>query len=417
MKFENHRLENGLTIVAECNPSAHSTALGFFVNTGARDETDEVAGVSHFLEHMIFKGTPRRSADDVNREFDEMGAHYNAYTSEEHTVYYASVLPEHQSGCVELLGDLLRPSLRAEDFDMEKKVIREEIKMYLDQPPYGMDDRVKRLCFGDHPIARSVLGDDDTIAALSPEQMRSYFDTHYAPETITLAAAGNVDFESLVQQAEQACGGWRPSSAIRPAVEAVGGRVFESVRVDAATQQYALWLAPGPDAASPDRYAAKLLATILGDDSGSRMYWELVDPGLVESCSLGHYEYDGVGMYYTWLACSPDEVEANLARLQKLLQDAEQYGVSAEELEQARNKVKSRVVLGSERPRARLFSVGVGWMQGRGYRSTADDLAAVDTVTVDDLRRLLKEWPPSAGSVVTVGPREGVASPEGFPAP
>src|SRR5512141_930133 len=129
MELLKHTLPNGLEIVAECNGAAYSTALGFFVNTGARDENDAIAGVSHFLEHMVFKGTPTRSADDVNREFDEMGAHYNAFTNEENTVFYATVLPEHQDHAVGLLADILRPSLRQDDFNTEKQVILEEIQM------------------------------------------------------------------------------------------------------------------------------------------------------------------------------------------------------------------------------------------------------------------------------------------------
>ncbi len=128
MEFLTHTLPNGLEIVAECNGEAHSTALGFFVKTGARDENDATAGVSHFLEHMAFKGTPSRSADDVNREFDEMGAHYNAFTNEETTGFYAAVLPEHQGRAVDLLADILRPSLRTEYFNVEKQVILEEIR-------------------------------------------------------------------------------------------------------------------------------------------------------------------------------------------------------------------------------------------------------------------------------------------------
>ncbi|MEM6799489.1 MAG: pitrilysin family protein [Planctomycetota bacterium] len=411
MEFRRHTLANGLDIVAECNPSAHSSAMGFFVRTGSRDETDEVAGVSHFLEHMMFKGTPRRSADDVNREFDEIGAHYNAYTSEEHTVYYASVLPEHQAACVDLLGDILRPSLREEDFEMEKKVILEEIQMYLDQPPYGMDDHVKQLCFGDHPIVRSVLGTAESVGALTAEQMREYFEARYEPSTITLAAAGDVDFEALVAQAEEACGGWRANGASRTDVSAAPASRFEAVNNQAATQQYALWLTQGPDAADPDRYAAKLLATAIGDDSGSRMYWELVDPGLVESCSLGHYEYEGVGMFYTWMSCAPDDIQPHLDRLHALLIDAQDRDLSAEELNQARNKVKSRVVLGNERPRSRLFSVGGNWVQRREYRSTRDDLRELDEVTVADTRRVLDRFPLTGGAVVTVGPCEAVAAP------
>src|SRR5260370_36685145 len=148
MRFVKTRLGNGLEIVAECNDEAHSSALGFFVQTGARDETADVAGVSHFLEHMMFKGTATRSADDVNREFDEMGAHYNAFTSEEKTVYYAAVLPEYQRPALALLRDILRPSLRDEGFDTEKKVIIAEIRMSADQPPFGADAHFRAPPFG-----------------------------------------------------------------------------------------------------------------------------------------------------------------------------------------------------------------------------------------------------------------------------
>ncbi|MEM6328880.1 MAG: pitrilysin family protein [Planctomycetota bacterium] len=414
MEFRHHKLENGLEIVAECNPRAHSSALGFFVCAGSRDEADEVAGVSHFLEHMAFKGTPRRTAEDVNREFDELGAHYNAYTSEEHTVYYASVLPEHQAACVDLLGDILRPSLREEDFEMEKKVILEEIQMYLDQPPYGMDDRVKQLCFGDHPVVRSVLGSAQSIEALTADQMRGYFQTRYSPGAITLAAAGKIDFDGLVEQAQQACGGWQPCDTQRASPPPGEATRFQAVANDAATQQYVLWLTEGPDAADADRYAAKLLATAVGDDSGSRMYWELVDPGVVESCSLGHYEYEGVGMFYTWMAGAAADIEPNLERLQGVMLDAQQRDLTQQELDRARNKVRSRVVLGSERPRSRLFSVGGNWVQRREYRSTADDVEQLNAVTIADTRRVLDRFPLCRGAMITVGPSDDVRPPKGF---
>src|SRR6478752_6333652 len=134
MEFRKHRLDNGLEIIAETNADAHSMSVAFIVRTGSRDETDNVAGVSHFLEHMCFKGTARRSADDVNREFDEIGAQYNAFTSEENTVYYGAVLPEYQRRVVDLLTDMLRPALRQDDFDVEKNVILEEIALYKDRP-------------------------------------------------------------------------------------------------------------------------------------------------------------------------------------------------------------------------------------------------------------------------------------------
>ncbi len=408
MQFRSHRLANGLEIVAECNPAAHTMGVGFFVRTGSRDEATELAGISHFLEHMAFKGTPRRSAEDVNREFDEIGAHYNAFTSEESTVYYASLLPEYQSHALDILADIMRPSLRESDFEMEKKVIVEEIQMYLDQPPYGMDDRIKQLCFGSHPIANSVIGSEASVTALVPEQMLHYHRDRYSADNLFIAAAGNVDFDALVTQAEQLCGEWEPTGASRATPPVVMEPAVEVKPHAVSTQQYVLLLRDAPAAEHADRFAAKLLTTIVGDDSGSRMYWDLVDSGLVESASLGHYEYQGLGMFYTWLACEPDDMVDNLSRLQQLFEAVERSGIGDEELAQAKNKLKARVVLGNERPRSRLFNVGGNWLQRREYRSLTDDLESVDSVTVADIMSVLEKFPLSKHATVTVGPLESV---------
>jgi predicted Zn-dependent peptidase len=412
MEFRHKRLDNGLDIIAETNDDAHSLSVAYIVRTGSRDETDEVAGVSHFLEHMCFKGTPQRSADDVNREFDEIGAHYNAFTSEECTAYYASVLPEYQEASVDILADILRPSLRPDDFGMEKKVILEEIQMYLDQPPFGMDDRIKQLHMGHHPLAKSVLGTSQSVSDLSPKQMREYFELRYGADNVFVAAAGKVDFDALVEQVAQRCASWKSHGARREIPQANSETRFEVVHRPTATQQYVLQLADAPASEDADRYAAKLLATIVGDDSGSRMYWELTDSGLAETATLGHYEYLGAGMFYTWLACEPEMVEENLKRLCGIYRQVEMDGVTEEELRQAKNKVKARVVLGSERPQNRLFNVGGNWLQRREYRTVADDLAALDEVSVESVRAVLERFPFSRGTTITVGPREKVRQPE-----
>jgi predicted Zn-dependent peptidase len=406
VKFRSHTLDNGLEIVAECNDAAHSVGLGFFVRTGARDETDEVAGVSHFLEHMVFKGTPRRSADDVNREFDELGAHYNAFTSEENTVYYASVLPEYQEPVIDILADIMRPILRADDFNMEKKVIIEEIQMYADQPPFGMDDKIKEFHYGKHPLARSVLGTEETVGGLAVDQMRDYFESRYAPNNMFVAAAGKVDFDALVKQVETRCGKWATSSASRNAPASQSQSSFHLVTRASSAQQYILQIADAPAAEDDRRFAAKLLATIFGDDSGSRLYWELVDPGLVESASLGHYEYQGAGMYFSWLSCNPEDAKENFARMAELQEMTEREGLTEQELHQAKSKVKSRVVLGSERPRNRLFNVGGNWLQRHEYRSVADDLKSLDSVTLNEVQRVLAEFPLTRHTTVTIGPLE-----------
>jgi predicted Zn-dependent peptidase len=404
VEFRKHKLPNGLEILAEVNDDAYSESVGFFVRTGSRDETDDVAGVSHFLEHMCFKGTPRRTADDVNREFDEIGAHYNAFTSEECTVYYASVLPEYQEASIDLLADIMRPSLRQEDFDMEKKVILEEIQMYLDQPPFGMDDRIKEIHLGKHPLAKSVLGTSASITDLAREKMEQYFASRYSPGNVFVAASGKVDFDALVEQVAARCGEWQPQPAPRDVPRAASTKCFELVERPTTTQEYVLQLSDAPASEDEDRYAAKLLATIVGDDSGSRMYWELTESGHAESASLGHYEYQGLGMFYTWLACEPELTDDNLARLDAIYQAVESNGVSETELRQAKNKVKARVVLSSERPRSRLFNVGGNWLQRREYRTVAMDLESLEKVSVDDIVAVLKKYPLSNCSTITVGP-------------
>ncbi len=404
MEFRKTTLDNGLEIVAECNADASSTALGFFVKTGSRDETDEVAGVSHFLEHMVFKGTPKRSAADVNREFDEMGAHYNAFTNEENTVFYAAVLPEYQGRTVELLGDILRPSLREDDFDTEKQVIIEEIRMYEDQPPFGADEKSRAAHYGEHPLARSVLGTVQSITDLTAKAMREYFQRRYSPGNIALVSCGKVDFEGLVAAAQETCGGWQPVETGRqtPPVKSCGG--VHVIQNEIATQEYAIQLADGPAAADDDRYAAKLLATVLGDDTGSRLYWELVDPGLAEQASLSHYEYDGAGLFMTYLSCAPELIARNLALVGDIYKQAQDEGISEDELRQAKSKVCSRVVLSGERPRGRLFSVGGDWIQRSEYRTIRNDLDDVAALGLDEVAAVLAKYDLTKNTTVTIGP-------------
>ena len=247
MEFCKHKLPNGLEVVAECNGRAHSTALGFFVRTGARDETDAVAGGSHFLEHMVFKGTATQTADEVNGRFDELGADYNAWTGKENTTYHAIVLPEYQNEIIELWADLMRPALREDDFDTEKQVIIEEIRMYADQPPFTADEKCEQSHYGKHPLGNSVLGTVESIRDLTVEAMGSYFRQRYSPSNITLAGCGRVDFDGLVDRAERSCGHWERFEAGRRRERPVFHQAFHVVCREAAVQQYALSLAHGRD--------------------------------------------------------------------------------------------------------------------------------------------------------------------------
>ncbi|MFM7109480.1 MAG: M16 family metallopeptidase, partial [Planctomycetaceae bacterium] len=404
------RLANGLDVVAEVSATAVSTSLGFFVATGARDETDAEQGVSHFLEHMVFKGGDGLSGDQINRRFDAMGAAANAFTSEEDTVFYATVLPERQGEAVELLALMMRPGLAAADFDTEKLVIQEEIRMYDDQPPFGADDRCRAAYFGAHPLARSVLGTVESIGGMPVEAMRDYHRRRYGPGTMVLAASGAVDFAALVESARRLCGDWDPRPASPrivpvPAGPACGDAVERIVR-PSATLAYATRFTPGPAEDHADRFAAKLLATVLGDGSGSRLYWEVVDSGAAEQATLHHHEFLDAGLFVTQLSCDAADAAGLLDRIRGVYAAAARDGIGPREFEQARNKLAARVVLGGERPRRRLFEVGGEWIHRGEYRSVADSLAIVESLTRDDLARVLATWN-LAGPAATV-----VAGPE-----
>jgi predicted Zn-dependent peptidase len=414
MQFLRETLDNGLEVVAECSEGAVSTSVGFFVGAGARDETDALSGVSHFLEHMTFKGTADLSADEINRRFDQMGASANAFTSEEDTVYYAAVLPTHQHDAVDLLGRMMRPALREEDFDTEKLVILEEIRMYDDQPPFGADDRCRAAFFGGHPLARSVLGSVESIEQLPVTAMRHYHRHRYAPGNLVLAASGAVDFPALVESAKRLCGDWEPGTSAdrrHPSAGLPAASTTEQIVRPAAALEYVIRMSAGPSADDEARWAAKMLAIVLGDDSGSRLYWELVDSGAAEHASVHHHDFLDAGLFGTQLSCDAEDAEPLMEQILDIYRTAATGGISRDEWERARNKLSSRVVLAGERPRRRLFAVGLEWAHERVYRSVADDLRIVESVTLEGLHDVLARWPlDGPAATVFAGPGEASIS-------
>jgi len=404
MQFHQTTLPNGLEVVAELNDDAYSVAFGFYVKTGARDETTAVSGVSHFLEHMAFKGTEKFSAEDVNRIFDEYGADYNAMTGEESTIFYSSVLPEYLPQTFELQSSILFPTLRQDDFDMEKKVILEEIGMYEDQPSSVAYDRAMQLHFDGHDLGRSVLGTSASVSALTSEQMRTYHAEHYRAGNIVLAVAGNTDWNTVLDLAKQHCGHWPAGVDTRQIHTPKPVSQAQYILKDHCQQEQIIQLASAPTCTDPRRYAAELLTVIVGDDTNSRLYWELVDPGLAESAECGYYEFEGAGTYLTFLNGPPESTQENIDRIARLYDAVNADGVTEDELEQAKNKIATRIVLRGERPMGRLSSLGGNWLARREYRTIEDDLQTLRNVSVRDIRELVREYPLLQTTTVGVGP-------------
>jgi len=412
MRFHQTVLDNGLQVIAELNDQARSVASGFFVKAGSRDESPELAGVSHFLEHMIFKGTPNRDALAVNRDFDRVGAKHNAQTSEEDTFYHVTCLPEYLPKSFDILSDIMRPSLREDDFETEKKVIIEEIRMYLDNPMSVAYDAAKAAHFGPHPLGQSIIGTVDSITSLTIDQMRAYYAKKYSPANIVLAFAGKTDWDEVVALAKSHCSGWEGPSTERQAVAPKGTGAFEALLRAEDNQQTVIGVADAPPLEDDDRFAAQLLATVLGDHTGSRLYWELVDPGHADGAEVSYQDYNKAGTYYTFLSCEPEETQTNLARVVDVYRKAMAKGITEEELTQAKNKVLARSVLRSERPMGRLASLGFLWTYRREYMPVDRELELFGQVTLKDIQRVLKTWPLLPMTVVSVGPTTDVHPPK-----
>lgn len=406
MQFHQKQLSNGLQIIGETKPAAHSAAIGFFVRTGSRDEQLDESGVSHFLEHMAFKGDDKYSADDVNRIFDELGASYNASTSEEVTFYYASILPEYLDQTFDLLTRMMRPSLREEDFDMEKQVILEEIGMYEDMPGFAIYDEAMSIHFKGHPLGQSILGSSESIRDLKVEQMLSYHEKRYGASNLILTATGNFDWDHLVSLAEKHCGSWNAGVPGRDNSEAKPQLTDRWMTRPGMNQQHLMQMASAPSSSNELRFAAEMVAAIVGDDSSGRLYWDLVETGLAETAELSFNDYDGSGTWATYLCCDPSRSQKNLDRVKEIYEEFNQQGPTSEELEQARNKVASRIVLSSERPMGRLVALGGNWLYRNEYRSVADDLETLKSLTIEDVHQLLKEYPLNQTTTVGLGPVE-----------
>jgi predicted Zn-dependent peptidase len=404
MNFDRTQLENGLTLLGERNPGAKSMAAGYFVRTGSRDETAEISGVSHFLEHMMFKGSDRRTGEDVNREFDEMGARYNAFTSEENTVYYGAVLPEFQPRVLDLLSDLMRPTLRSEDFDMEKNVILEEIARYQDRPSFTVMDVAREVFFAGHPLGNSVLGTTGSIQALARDQMAAYFDRRYAANNLSLVLSGNYDWDAAVAQVCELTASWNAADAGRELAEPRPQFPVRVITNDKFNRAHLEFVAPGVAAQSPDRFPAEVVAEVLGAGEGSRLFWALVDPGLAEAARLGHSEEDGAGAFMAYVSCDPDRAQEVVDKVREVLATATREGLRPEEVERARRKLASAIVLQGETPFGRLLQVGFDWQYRREMVPIGQTIDGYLAVTTEAANALLSRGLFDRLALVALGP-------------
>jgi predicted Zn-dependent peptidase len=409
-EFYQERLPNGLQIVGQRMPDLESVSVCFFARTGARDEHDPaIYGVSHFLEHMVFKGTASRDAEQITLDFNRMGAEFNAYTSVEQTVYYARVLGQYLPNAVDLLSDMMRPRLDGGDFALERNVILEEIARSEDVPSSQAYRRMMQTYFAGHALGHDVLGTKESIGNLQVEQMRDYHARRYAANNLVFAIAGNFDWQKTLDLVQRACGDWTSGEEGRQA-EAYAPKASREVITKDKLKQQIMLLAWPTVSVQDDNYAMDLAAMALGDGSGSRMFWNIFQKGLAETAVASLSPLDRTGLMLAYLSTTPEQapvvLELTLAELKSLQQD----GVHEDELRRAKDKLVSRTVLDGESGFSRMQDLAYTWVAKGELRSLEDEVARIEAVTLEDVRRVLDRFPVTAEHVFTAyGPLEASA--------
>jgi len=382
--------ESGVRVITEVVPSVRSVALGLWTRTGSRDETPAQAGVSHFLEHLLFKGTPTYSATEISERFDGLGASFNAATGKETTHLHARFLDEHTDDVFNLLGEMMFESTFP-DIDSERDVVLEEIAMYEDEPSDRVHDYLADAIFGDTPLGRRILGDADVIANIPVPDIAEYHRQRYSAGNIVVAAAGNVDHDKIVALAETlnpATAGTVPD--ITPQVPSPTGRCEFAVKD---TEQYHVCFgAPGINRADDRRFAMGVLDSIFGGSSSSRLFREVREErGLAYSVGSYSEQFTDTGVAAIYVGTREDNIEEACAIIGTEIEKIRTEPVSADELSRAKEHVKGRLVLSSESSAARMSRIARSSLHDLPLLTIDEMLDEVDQVTIEDVHDLASE--------------------------
>ncbi|MBX6352342.1 MAG: insulinase family protein [Thermoflavifilum sp.] len=401
------QLPNGLRIVGEENPTVRSVSVGIWIGTGSRYETPQNNGISHFLEHMLFKGTEHLNARELALVFDELGGQVNAFTSKEYTCFYAKVLDEHFVKAAETLADMLFHSRFAPDeIEKEKNVVIEEIRMYEDTPDELVLDVLSQGVFGDHPLGFTILGGEGNLRAFTREDITSYVASRYTPGNTVISVVGNVAEGQAVEAIHRLFGAWRAT----PALVADGPPVFEQslrVRTKDTEQVHVCLASPGFAAGDPRMYALILLSNALGGSSSSRLFQSIREErGLAYSVYSFHSAYRDCGMFGIYTATSPDRLDEVMRLIRDTCQDMAQHGMTAEELRRGKEQVKGSLMLGLESTSSRMTRLGKNELLLGREVPLDETLAGINAVTAEDVRDVARAVLGGNFAVAAVGPVE-----------
>ena len=404
-------LPGGLRVVTEAMPGVRSASVGIWVGVGSVDETPSVAGASHYLEHLLFKGTRRRSALDIASALDAVGGEFNAFTEKEHTCFYATVIDRDLPLAVDIVSDVvLDATITAADVEVERNVVLEEIAMRDDDPSDLVHDDFSTTLFGDTPIGRPILGTVESIQALTRAQVAGYYHRRYQPRSMVVAAAGAVDHASVVRQvraafADRLDAAEEPDGLRAGPLVRADGHALINVRNDDTEQANIVLGTVGLARHDPRRFALGVLSTALGGGMSSRLFQSIREQrGLAYSTYSFTSQYAGTGQFGLYAGCQPGKAEEVLGLMRTELDDVAANGLREEEIERAKGQARGSMVLGLEDPGARMTRIGKSELAFGEILGVDDLIARLDAVTSADVSALASELLGQPRSLSIVGP-------------
>lgn len=401
--------ENGLTVVSEYMPNVRSVAIGAWVRSASIHESRELMGISHMLEHLVFKGTQNRAAREIALSLERLGGSLDAYTTREHTAFQARVLDEHLEQAADVLCDLIfHPSLRDEDLALERNVVLEEISMVEDTPDDMVFELHNTLLWDRHEFGYQILGTRETVSSFTGADLRALHSRAYQPQQIVVSAAGHVEHARLVETLRRT--GWAdvPSGSSEPVVVSpVPAPVPRVQHVERDTAQTHAVLGGGTLAyGDPRRYAMTLASAVMGGGMSSRLFQKIREElGLVYATYTFHSYYAAGGMHGVYLATSPATQSQALDAARIELADVARHGLTDEELRTGKGQLKGQVTLSLESPSSRLYRAAATELYGEPFRELDEVLALIDAITPEDIAQVTRSFfDPDRLTVLTLGP-------------
>ncbi len=413
MPISRTEFSSGLRVVTERMPSVRSVSIGFWVQAGSRDERPPISGHCHFLEHLLFKGTAARSAQDIAEAFDAVGGDVNAFTAKEYTCFYARVLDRDLELAVDHLADMLQHStITAKDLDAEAQVIIEEINMHEDSPEDVVHDLATEALWPGHPLGRPILGTPERIRAASRSSVRGFYRRHYVPGNLVVAAAGNVTHDEVVRMLRSRMpvgralrSGQAPAWNLRRHSRPPRSSGATVVKRRATEQAHIVVSTNGLNRTDPDRFAFAVVNTALGGGMSSRLFQEIREKrGLAYTAYSYHGQYTEAGLFSAYAATAPANAATVVALIRRELEDMRDGGLRSDEFDRAKGHVKGATVLSLEDPGGRMSRLGKSEIAHGEILSLNESLRRISTVSLDDARRVAHRVLSQPMTLTVLGP-------------